>query len=122
MYDQWREAFERLPPEQKLERKRPELHRNLQHHQSLDYVLLLLRHHRPGFDDPPQAEKRALIERTCHYVNEFLEALRRLMAFLEFGTPGKQLKDATKDADRDVKAAVLYDVDGMNYVVFTPNG
>ncbi len=115
MYQQWREAFEGLPPEQKSGRKRPELHENLQHHQSLDYVLLLLRHHRKGFDDLPQVEKLALVERTCHHINEFLEALRRLTAFLEFGVPGKHLKEATEDADRDVKAAVLHDVDGMTH-------
>lgn len=115
MYEQWREAFEGFPIEQVLEGKRPELAKDLQHHQSLDYVLLLLRHHRPGFDGLPHGEKLTLIERTCGYINEFLEALRKLAIFLEFGSPDKILKGAAKDADRDVRAAVLRDVDRMSY-------
>ncbi len=116
IYDQWCQAFDNLPPEQKSERKRPELVKNLQHHQSLDYVLLLLRHHRPGFDDLPEAEKLALLERTYYHVNNFLETLRRLAAFLEFGVPGKYTKDVMRDPDGDVKAAVLRDVVGLDFL------
>lgn len=52
----------------------------------------------------------------CARVNEFLEALRKLMAFLEHGEPGRRGRmAAAKVADRDVKAAVLRDVDGLTY-------
>lgn len=115
VYEQWREAFKDLPPEQKSQGKRPELHKNLQHHQALDYVLLLLRHHRPGFDDLPQGEKLALVESACYYVNKFLVTLRSLAAFLEFGVPDKPIRDAIRDPDGDVRAAVLSDVVGLNH-------
>lgn len=88
---------------------------DLRHHQSLDYVLTLLRYHRPGFDDMPREDRVALVAGTCSYVNAFLEALRKLMAFLEHGTPGRRIPAATKAAARDVRAAVLKDVDGLTY-------
>lgn len=87
----------------------------LQSHQHLDYVLLLLRYYRPDFDDLPQEEKIGLIEHACGHINEFLEALRKLAAFLEYGAPGKHQKSAARDADRDVRAAVRRDVDGLTY-------
>jgi hypothetical protein len=89
--------------------------RGLQYPYFLDYVLLLLRHHRPEFDNLPHEEKLALITQTCAHVNEFLETLRKFMAFLEHGVPGRHLKSAVKDANRDVKAAVLRDVDKLTY-------
>jgi hypothetical protein len=55
----------------------------LRHHQALDYVLTLLRYHRPRFDEMPRKERVALMAGTCSYINSFLEALRKLMAFLE---------------------------------------
>lgn len=88
---------------------------DLRHHQSLDYVLTLLRYHRPGFDDMPREDRVALVAGTCSYVNAFLEALRKLMAFLEHGTPGRRIPAATKAAARDVRAAVLKDVDDLTY-------
>jgi hypothetical protein len=88
---------------------------DLRHHQSLDYVLTLLRYHRPGFDDMPRQDRVALVVGTCSYINTFLEALRKLMAFLEHGTPGRRIPAATKAAARDVRAAVLKDVDGLTY-------
>lgn len=87
----------------------------LQSHQHLDYVRLLLRYYRPNFDDLPQEEKIGLIEHACGRINEFLEALRKLTAFLEYGAPGKHQKPAARDADRDVRAAVRRDVDGLTY-------
>ncbi len=87
----------------------------LRYHQALDYVLTLLRYHRPGFDEMPREERVALVAGTCSCVNRFLEALRKLMAFLEHGTPGRRIPAATKAATRDVKAAVLKDVDGLTY-------
>jgi hypothetical protein len=52
--------------------------RELRHHQALDYVLMLLRYHRPGFDDLPQQQRTNLAVDACAYVNRLLEALRKL--------------------------------------------
>jgi hypothetical protein len=113
MLDHWREAYRSVPDEQASEGKRPELVENLQHPQSLDYVLLLLKHHRPDFDELPQKRRLELIARTCELVNESLASVRKLASFLEFGAPGRLLRNAAEDADRDVRAAVLRDVDGL---------
>jgi hypothetical protein len=113
MLDHWREAYRSIPDEQRAKGKRPDLVENLQHSQSLDYLLLLLRHHRPDFDELPQKRKLELIARTCELVNDFLGSVRKLASFLEFGAPGRLLRNAAQDADRDVRAAVLRDVDGL---------
>jgi hypothetical protein len=87
----------------------------LRHHQTLDYVLMLLRYHRPDFDDGPLEERAALLAETCARVNEFLETLRKLMAFVEYGVPGRGAVPITRTAARDVEAAVLKDVEGLTY-------
>lgn len=81
----------------------------------LDYVLLVLRYHRPEFDNLPEKEKLDLIAQTCAYTNAFMEALRKLTDFLEYGVPGRRQKAVAIDADRDVRAAVRRDVDGLTY-------
>lgn len=94
------------------ERKRLEesdLLEGLQSPRFLDYVLLVLRYHRPEFDSLPEEEKLDLIEQTCAYTNTFIEALRKLTGFLEYGVPGRPQKAAVRDADRDVRAAVRRD-------------
>ncbi|MDP9474290.1 MAG: hypothetical protein M3R38_01055 [Actinomycetota bacterium] len=115
MRDHWREAYRSIPDEQALKGKRPKVVEDLQHHQSLDHLLLLLRHHRPNFDELPQRRKSELIARACELVNEFLGSVRKLTSFLEFGAPGRRQRKAAEDADRDVRAAVLRDVDGLTY-------
>ncbi len=87
---------------------------DLRHHQSLDYALMLLRYHSPGFDDLAIEERADLIAETCSHINEFLEVLHKLMTFLEHGKPKRRGPAATKVAARDVKAAVLRDVDGLS--------
>lgn len=87
--------------------------RDLRHHQTLDYFLALLRYHRPGFDDLCPRERADLIAETCGYANEFLETLRKMVAFLEHGRPNRRGPVATKVIARDVKTAVLKDVDGL---------
>jgi hypothetical protein len=82
----------------------------------ITYVLALLRHHQPGFDELTHEQKLAYIEQACVHINEFLKALRRLAAFLEFGDPNRELREETKQAERDVRAAVLKDVDGLTYM------
>ncbi len=85
------------------------------HTHLLEYVFLLLRYHRPGFDDLSREERINLIEQICSHINEFLEASRKLTAFLEYGAPGRRPKPATRDADRDVRAAVLKDVGKLTH-------
>jgi hypothetical protein len=81
----------------------------------LEYVFLLLRYHRPEFDDLPREAKLDLIERACVHINECTDAARKLSAFLEYGVPGKPQRGAARTADRDVRAAVRRDVDGWTY-------
>jgi len=85
------------------------------HTYPLGYVLLLLRYHRPGFDGLPREERANLIMQTFSRINQVLEASRKLTAFLEYGTPGRQQKPATREADRDVRAAVLKDVSKLTH-------
>lgn len=89
---------------------------DIRHHGALDYVLAVLRYHRPGFDDLPLQERADLTAATCSHVNNYLEALRKLMAFVEYGTPGRRIPPtATILINRDIKAAVLKDVEGLTY-------
>ncbi|MEJ7872055.1 MAG: hypothetical protein WKF67_07325, partial [Rubrobacteraceae bacterium] len=92
-----------------------EAFRELRHHQALDYVLSLLRYHRPGFDDLPVEERAGLVADTCAHINGLLETLRKLATFLEHGRPGRRGPTATRVTARDVAAAVLKDVDGLTY-------
>jgi hypothetical protein len=116
VWDLWAKATNEPSPA-RGDRPAPDqdLLRDLQHHQSLDYVLTPLRHHRPGFDDLPREDRVALMVEACSHVNAFLESLRKLVAFLEYGTPGRRTLSATRVADRDVRVAVLKDVDGLSY-------
>lgn len=88
---------------------------DLQHHQTLDYALTILRHHHPGFDDLPIAQRVDVMVEVCVRINGFLDSLRKLVAFLQYGTPGRRGPAASKLADRDVKAAALRDVAGLTY-------
>ncbi len=97
----------------------PEGHRreildDLQHGRSLDYVLTLLRYHRPGFDELPPQEQRAYILATCERANAAVGALRNLMDFLAHGSPYTKNRPATRTAARDVQAAVLERVEGLD--------
>jgi len=77
------------------------------------YANSLLHYFRQDFEHLPQERRLPLVEGTCTRIYEFLEALRKLMEFLEYGTPDRDLRRAIENADRDVKAAVLRDVDGL---------
>jgi hypothetical protein len=108
-WDRWNRALGDDRIEEDLRRSL----RELRHHQALDYVLMLLRYHRPGFDDLPHQEKTNLVVDACGHTNEFLEALRKLVAFLEHGQLHFRGPAAIKVASKDVAAAVLRDVDGL---------
>lgn len=111
VWDRWTKVLAGENVREKL----PDTLRKLRHHQTLDYVLMLLRYHRPGFDDRSLEERTNLIAETCVYINEFLEVLRKLMAFVEYGMPGRRAVPAVKSIARDIKAAILKDVDGLTY-------
>lgn len=97
------------------EESKADLLRSLRHHQTLDYLLLLLRYHRPGFDALPLEERAALLADSCAYLNDSLEALGKFMAFIEHGVPGRGAVPAAKSIARDVKAAILKDVESLTY-------
>jgi hypothetical protein len=84
--------------------------------QRVEYLRKLLHYYRPKFDSLVEYEQIALMEKAAEYVNEYLEALRRLTAFLEHGDPYSGLPHNTvKTAARDVRAAELKDIDGLSY-------
>ncbi len=82
----------------------------------LRYVLALLRYYRPKFDELPHDEQLALISGASERINAFLLASRQLVAFLEYGSPGHDLRQAATNASRDVRAAVLKDVEGLGSI------
>jgi hypothetical protein len=51
-------------------------------------VYELLRYFRPELDDMSEKERIELLERTIGYINDYLKALRRLTAFLQYGKAG----------------------------------
>src|SRR5919112_5015434 len=75
--------------------------------------MMLLRYHRGGFDDLPTEERTNLVADACAHMNAFLEALRRLLTFLEHGRLNYRGPAAIKVASKDIAAAVLKDVDGL---------
>ena len=98
-FERWTKALEDRRTREGL---RPIL-QDLRHHQTLDYALMLLRYHSPGFDEMVLEERVDLIEETCSHINEFVEVLHKLMTFLEHGKPKRRGPAATKVAARDIK-------------------
>jgi hypothetical protein len=83
---------------------------------SLRYAQVLLRHYRLEFDSMPKEEQVALTTRFVEHANEFLEALRKLSACVQYGHPYRGLPNTpVRQAARDVKAAELRDIDGLSY-------
>src|SRR5215208_392628 len=75
---------------------------------SLTPVYELLRYFRPELDDMSEKERIELLERTISYANDYLKALRRLTAFLQYGKPGAYEGLPTKQvtqAAKQVRAA-----------------
>jgi hypothetical protein len=108
-WDRWTRALEDGRTEEGLGSSL----RELGHHQALDFVMMLLRYHRPGFDDLPREERTNLVADACAHINEFLEALRRLVTFFEQGRLTYRGPAAIKVASKDIAAAVLREVDGL---------
>jgi hypothetical protein len=68
----------------------------------------LLRYFRPELDQMNERERIELIERTIGYINDYLKALRRLTAFLQYGKAGAYEGLPTKQvtqAAKQVRAA-----------------
>jgi len=82
---------------------------------SLEYVLALLRYSRRDFDTLPHRDQVKLILGTCEHLNEFLALLRKLVTFVEYGTPEGLSTKPVKDRNQDVKAALLREVAGLSY-------
>ena len=40
-------------------------------HQTLDYVMMFLRYHRPGFDNLPRVERTKLVADVCAHMTSF---------------------------------------------------
>jgi hypothetical protein len=57
------------------------------------------------------------MERACTYLQKLLEAIHTFTAFLEYGTPDWGPNRGAKTPTRDVKAAILSDVDGLPHRV-----
>jgi hypothetical protein len=102
-WDRWTKALEDRRTEEGLRNSL----RELGHHQALDFVMMLLRYHRPCFDDLPREERTNLVADACAHINEFLEALRKLVTFLEHGRLNYWGPAAIKVASKDIAVAVL---------------
>jgi hypothetical protein len=82
----------------------------------LAYIVPLLLYYRPELRDHSEQEFFRYVDECSRYINVFLNALRNLQGFLEYGDPDQhKLTPAAKHAKRDVQAAVLGDVDGLSY-------
>jgi hypothetical protein len=82
---------------------------------SLEYVLALLRYCRRDFDTLPHRYQTELILSTCKHMNEFLTSVRKLVTFVEYGTPEGLSTQPVKDRNRDVRAALLSEVAGLSH-------
>jgi hypothetical protein len=74
----------------------------------LTRVYELLRYFRPELDHMSEKERIELLERTIGYINDYLKALRRLTAFLQYGKAGAYEGLPTKQvtqAAKQVRAA-----------------
>jgi hypothetical protein len=80
---------------------------------TLEFVVAILRHYRPEFDELPREEQVSLVKAGCERVNNFLKALNHLVSFLEYGAAGKKLASSREDAARDMRAAELQDVERL---------
>jgi len=76
----------------------------------------LLRRYRAEFDTLPEHKQAGLMEQAAGHLNEFLESLRKLTAFLEAGDPtGGIPKTKLKITQEQLRAAELADVVGLSH-------
>jgi hypothetical protein len=76
----------------------------------------LLRQYRDDFDDLPEHKRAGLLEQAASHLNEFLEALRKLAAFLEAGdSTGGIPRTKLKVTQEQLRAAELADIVGLTH-------
>jgi hypothetical protein len=80
---------------------------------SAGYLYPLLEFYKPEVIDYSGEQIDEILKKAFHYVNNFLEALRELQAFLEYGAPNRKLIPSIREPGRDIRAAVLRDVHGL---------
>jgi hypothetical protein len=77
----------------------------------------LIKHYRPDFEDMAPGEQSGLVIQVLERSGEFMEALRRLALTIQHAEPREGLlRSPIKEADRDVRAAELRDIDELSYV------
>lgn len=77
----------------------------------------LLRHYRDDYGELPAAEQARLVIQVLERTNEFLEAARRLALCIQHADPTGGLPTTpVKNAERDVRAAELRDIEGLSFV------
>jgi hypothetical protein len=80
----------------------------------LPYVMSLVRDYKPEIVTLSSKELSDWLKMVCDAIDEFLEGRRKLLATLEYGAPERNLVPAIKNAKRDMRAAILRDVDGLS--------
>lgn len=83
-------------------------------HHTLDLAMMLLRYHKPNFDDLSEGGRIELLERMYAHIQQFLGALQGVTSFLDYGAPGRQLRSAKGEAEKHVEATILKHVYGMS--------
>ncbi len=83
--------------------------------ESLGIIEDVLRLYRPRLDELSEDDRVSLIKHLSHRVHEALEAWRKVMEFVEYGTPEGKLRPTIKDATQDVRAAELRDVQDLSH-------
>jgi hypothetical protein len=77
----------------------------------------LLRHFRDDYGERPLTEQVRLVIQVLQRTNEFLEAARRLALCIQHADPSGGLPTTPiKNAERDVRAAELRDIEGLSFV------
>ena len=81
---------------------------------SITYMLSLFRYRRPDFDEYSLEQQLDLVDNHRKHINKVLEANRQHMAFLEYGTPAGNPRRAVELAQKQIRAAVLKDVEDLS--------
>ncbi len=89
--------------------------RDVQFLKSLDlrpfeYCLALLRDRYLQFDDLPRGDQLGLLSRAFSYISPIVDNARKLVKFLEYGSPEGLPTRELETAEKSVKAALLKDV------------
>ncbi len=93
-----------------------ELLRNAQQLVPLNFLFSLISYYRTDIEGYSGQDYYEHALKATDYINDFLRSLRNLQNFLEYGVVDqKRLTPAIKHPQRDVRAAVLHDVDGLSY-------